>query len=286
VNQNKLPDIIYHYTSLDAFFSITQNENIRLMSHLSTNDSAEFLNNADFITHYLSSLADSDRFYSWSEEFLNYKQSSDLFLASFSLNALLQTQWKSYANDFLGVAIGIDLELAKVSLQTDVQRMGGITLAPGKSYSLQDQYIYGSMVKYEEEAEFKANIHELYTKYFPNGIQENIEDPASLLPRNFFIREMINNFVSRKRKEFEHEKEFRIVAVADETNKKLFSEKKFLVRNEKLVSFLEFPLKLECIKEVFISSNFKDKIGLESYLEAIGLSKDIIQVYETTYKPK
>lgn len=117
--------VVYHYCSLDTFRSIIENRTLRLSDITKSNDSAEIVWAAGYINEILLDLyrKDStillhegfpekllqemiDHFYAewFSEEHSIYR----LYAICFSKKGDLLSQWRGYADDAAGVALGID----------------------------------------------------------------------------------------------------------------------------------------------------------------------------------
>lgn len=117
-----IPDIVYHYCSLESFLSIIRNSTIRLTNISKSNDrteiqycfdvfertlrdscmefSSEFIDNAELKSHFNNIDYDSLVTRAVINDSLIY------YVACFSADADLLSQWRGYANDGKGVAIG------------------------------------------------------------------------------------------------------------------------------------------------------------------------------------
>lgn len=110
--------IIYHYCSMDSFFGIIANKNIRLSNAYKANDYTELecifsiMENSMagvFKTEFVSSLRKSYR--AWLETYFRPH------IACFSKEGDLLSQWRAYANDGKGISIGFNrkyLESVKI----------------------------------------------------------------------------------------------------------------------------------------------------------------------------
>lgn len=102
-------NIIYHYCSVEAFNAIIQNRTLWLSSVYNLNDYKEIHWIKDKIFKKIKDSITKDNFnkYKTFEE-LFAKQLPNVYIASFSQGADLLSQWRAYANDGYGVAIGFN----------------------------------------------------------------------------------------------------------------------------------------------------------------------------------
>lgn len=102
-------NIMYHYCNVDAFKAIIQNKTLWLSSIYNLNDYKEI--------HWIKEkvlkiIQESTNKYSY-EKFNTFlkiyeKQQPNVYIASFSQGEDLLSQWRAYANDGYGVAIGFN----------------------------------------------------------------------------------------------------------------------------------------------------------------------------------
>lgn len=115
----KKPDMIYHYCSMDSFSKIIQSKELWINSYTKMNDSTEgtlivtALNK--YILDNLSSIHEDFDFYKNLLEFINEK-SPHIYLSSFSQDRDLLSQWRAYADDGKGIAIGFPLNSFNVRI--------------------------------------------------------------------------------------------------------------------------------------------------------------------------
>lgn len=102
-------NIIYHYCSMDSFFGIITNKNIRLSNAYKTNDYTELewifslMENSmesAFKTEFVSSLQKSYR--KWLETYFMPH------IACFSKDGDLLSQWRAYSNNGKGISVGFN----------------------------------------------------------------------------------------------------------------------------------------------------------------------------------
>lgn len=122
IRENSAPYIVYHYCSLESFLSIMNNSTIRLTNILKSNDRAEIQYCFDVFEKTLrDSCIEFSREYVDNTEIKNHFSDIDYdslvtkavindslmyYAACFSAEPDLLSQWRGYANDGKGVAIG------------------------------------------------------------------------------------------------------------------------------------------------------------------------------------
>ena len=107
--------IYYHYCSVDTFFNIMQTSTLRLGNPLSMNDSAEVIWFLELVGEYVDN---EESYKGISERWeLVEKIMKDMireidfpYILCLSRESDVLSQWRSYANDGKGVAIGIDVD--------------------------------------------------------------------------------------------------------------------------------------------------------------------------------
>lgn len=116
------PKIIYHYCSLDTFFTIFSSATIRLSNISKSNDSEEITYLLPEMRTFCTELFNyyNDMFsdeYKLQADFVNKvfdlkfnETSLNFYVMCFSEEADLLSQWRGYANDACGVAIGFSTD--------------------------------------------------------------------------------------------------------------------------------------------------------------------------------
>ena len=109
-----MENIIYHYCNVEAFKAIIQNKTIWLSSVYNLNDYKEIhwikekvLKKLEFFTNKYN----FTRFNKFQQLYNN--QLPNVYIASFSKGEDLLSQWRAYANDGHGVAIGFNADYFK-----------------------------------------------------------------------------------------------------------------------------------------------------------------------------
>jgi len=102
-------NIIYHYCSVEAFNAIIQNKRLWLSSVYNLNDYKEIHWIKDKIFKKIKDSINKDNFQKYKTfEELYSTQLPNVYIASFSQGSDLLSQWRAYANDGYGVAIGFN----------------------------------------------------------------------------------------------------------------------------------------------------------------------------------
>ena len=120
----QVPDIVYHYTSIDTMMKIVASESIWATSVCYLNDTSEqshFLNLVRSRIPHIKFATSEER--EAAESFLNVQEggfANRPFIASFSAEADSLPQWRSYCNAGNGVAIGFSSNcLRRATIKTD-----------------------------------------------------------------------------------------------------------------------------------------------------------------------
>lgn len=109
-------NIIYHYCNVDAFKAIIQNKILWLSSVYNLNDYKEIHWIKEKVTNKIQNYTDKYNFKKYTAfEKLYEKKLPNVYIASFSQGNDLLSQWRAYANDGYGVAIGFNTEYFKLN---------------------------------------------------------------------------------------------------------------------------------------------------------------------------
>lgn len=239
-------DTVYHYCSIDSFLSIIQNSKIWLSDVRKLNDRSECSWIRDKVNskiqRYLAEL-DATALDAWN---MGYKMGADdesdqltVYTTSFSECYDSLSQWRSYAQDGQGLAIGFSKTHLKVL---------------GNKYP--NRIIFNKVIYDEEkQAEFvdtivKENIDKLQYKAVAHcGLE---------LSTNYLIK-----FPLYKNPSFHEENEWRIIFPSGTGNKgetniqgfKFLNNTKFRSTNGMIVPYLEMDfsnIKHDIIREIYI----------------------------------
>lgn len=107
-------NIIYHYCNVESFKAIIENKTLWLSSVYNLNDYKEIHWIKDKIFKKIKTSSTKDNFLKYkSFEELYSNQLPNVYIASFSEGSDLLSQWRAYANDGYGVAIGFNSDYFK-----------------------------------------------------------------------------------------------------------------------------------------------------------------------------
>ena len=233
--------IVYHYCSVDTFFNIIKNSSIWLSDIAKSNDYQECVRCREIVNkgmeEYLKD--DVEALKAWStcyEDGVYNNFSMKTFCVCFSESKDKLSQWRGYAQDGKGMAIGFDKEVLE-----ELNQISEVHIAFGK-------VIYDNPQEYVQEI-ITDNIKKLEYK--------GIGHVAHELSGNYRMQ-----FPFVKNPGFEEENEWRAVVCSSighynipSSNNILFSKVKYRTANNKLIPYVEMnfeKVKQSIIKEIFI----------------------------------
>ena len=177
--------IVYHYCSLESLNSILKNRSLRLTNILKSNDSmeiswicryydAEFKRAYENASDLFRSKISSERLMGYvklfTDEFFNENHADfRYYVTCFSYQNDLLSQWRGYADDGRGAAIGFDLDVLKevVTVSPEISKPSIVALHK-ISYS---------------EAEQREVVHQI--------VQELVDEIEKILQKEEQCRESI-----------------------------------------------------------------------------------------------
>lgn len=180
--------IIYHYCHVEAFRAIIQNKKLWLSSVYNLNDYKEIHWINDKVNRKLENIRNKDNFakYKAFEDIFN-KQLPSVYIASFSQGSDLLSQWRAYANDGYGVAIGFNSDYFKTN-----------------------SLVHTTEVLYDEKLQ-ELYIDEIFKplETVSNNIEFSSEEFKQVCNE---VISNINNLAAKSKNElFEEEKEVRLI---------------------------------------------------------------------------
>ena len=215
--------IYYHYCSVDTFFNIMQTSTIRLGNPLFMNDSAEIIWLLELLKNYVAknkNCAEILKQWNLIKQMINkLLQKIDVpFIFCLSKGNDVLSQWRSYADDGKGVAIGIDVNRL-LKLDTELLVGKDIIYDDKEQMKLLEQKkLDDSLDDFIEELEMALqgeNETEIYSK---------VRKVASYI---------LNEAIICKNPAFEEEREFRILCLPSKVSEKsMVSEIKFRSNND------------------------------------------------------
>ena len=241
----------YHYCSLDSFLSIIQNASLRLGNPFKMNDSEEIkwltnkiinnfeayeshidLNNKEAFKKMFYTLFESNNF---SKDNWYFQYFEPPFIASLSEDGDILSQWRAYANNGKGVAIGFDGDFIRQNTNVIIEKV------------VYDDYEQSSIIK--DKILCKDLLNE-YNSGFGHGTKDFVMTSQNILNK------IIINALLCKNPGFMEEKEYRIIY--DDEFEYLRSDVKipvskiqYRVNDNAIIPFREINFS-ECKNDVFV----------------------------------
>ena len=113
---NKTPELLYHYCSVETFFQIIKNQTLRLTNIQYMNDSEELHYGLDQIEKLDTNASKSKK---------EHRDYISIYAMCFSEEGDLLSQWRGYGDNAEGVSIGFDFSILKdekVLQEEDIHR--------------------------------------------------------------------------------------------------------------------------------------------------------------------
>lgn len=251
--------IYCHYCSVDTFYNIMQTATIRFGNPLNMNDSAEIIwllaMVKDFVSKvggYNSILECWDLIENISRTLLQEMDCPYIFCLSKDKDVL--SQWRSYANDGKGVAIGFDVDFIE------------------KHYSL-----YGTEVIYDKERQYdllSQKISDSVLMNLNNAIKSRNSDEIYRKSK-ILVSHILQDAIMCKNPAFQEEKEYRLYCGYRRTEEKSVSDIKFKVTDCSKIPFRELcskDIEYRLIKNVVVGPKASiNNRNLWLFLESKGL---------------
>lgn len=251
-------EVVYHYCSVDTFFNIIKNSSIWLSDIAKSNDYQECIRCREIVNKGLEEyLKDNVKalqaWRTWYEQGVYSNFSMKTFCVCFSGSKDKLSQWRGYAQDGKGIAIGFDKEFLE-----ELNQISEFHIAFGK-------VIYDNSEAYAQKI-IAENIKKLEYK--------GVGHVALELSQNYRMQ-----FPFVKNPGFKEENEWRAVVCSmighyniPSSDNILFSKIKYRAANNKLIPYIEMnfeKVKQSIIKEIFIGPKseveVEDIVNLLSY---------------------
>ena len=262
-----MDQILYHYCGLDAFLSIIKNSTLWLSDIRKSNDYLECVYCRDKINEKIRGFLEDDKeaLEAWN---FGYNINSDLsmdmisYVACFSENKDQLSQWRGYADNGAGIAVGFSRESF-----ADLKEA-----APS--------HISFRKVIYDEKEQEKF-IERIARESIKAMETKPVAQVAAELNQNYRLQ-----FPVLKNASFEEEAEWRIIFNDSFSKRKrhvgkniLFSGIRYTVREKRLVSYIEMDfskLKHNAIKEIWIGPKAEVEIqDILHLLDVYGYYDDV-----------
>lgn len=262
-----MDQILYHYCGLDAFLSIIKNSTLWLSDIRKSNDYLECVYCRDKINEKIRGFLEDDKEALEAWDF-GYNINSDLsmdmisYVACFSENKDQLSQWRGYADNGAGIAVGFSRESF-----ADLKEA-----APS--------HISFRKVIYDEKEQEKF-IERIARESIKAMETKPVAQVAAELNQNYRLQ-----FPVLKNASFEEEAEWRIIFNDSFSKRKrhvgkniLFSGIRYTVREKRLVSYIEMDfskLKYNAIKEIWIGPKAEVEIqDILHLLDVYGYYDDV-----------
>ena len=116
--ENGIPPILYHYCSVETFYNIIINKTLWLTDSFSTNDYMENRWINKIIDELLPNYINDDNRHQFTDVFNQYNINDYIpFITCFSEDGDILSQWRAYANDGSGIAIGFNTDYFSINDQ-------------------------------------------------------------------------------------------------------------------------------------------------------------------------
>ena len=268
-----MDQILYHYCGLDAFLSIIKNSTLWLSDIRKSNDYLECVYCRDKINEKIRGFLEDDKEALEAWDF-GYNINSDLsmdmisYVACFSENKDQLSQWRGYADNGAGIAVGFSRESF-----ADLKEA-----APS--------HISFRKVIYDEKEQEKF-IERIARESIKAMETKPVAQVAAELNQNYRLQ-----FPVLKNASFEEEAEWRIIFNDSFSKRKrhvgkniLFSGIRYTVREKRLVSYIEMDfskLKYNAIKEIWIGPKAEVEIqDILHLLDVYGYYDDVENYIES-----
>lgn len=246
--RNNMKDkIIYHYCSMDSFFGIITNKNIRLSDAYKTNDYTELEWIFSIIEYSMTDVLKTEFVYSLRKSYRKWLESYFRpHIACFSKDGDLMSQWRAYANDGKGISIGFNRRYFE-----------SIKILDNKEFEILDVIYH-----HKKQEKLLKNLFSIIGTEKLKILEEIYINKGN---NNYFEEIMLASALLRygmtfKNETFSEEKEVRLIHGFD----KIAAEPdmfEYRVKQDDLISFVEIPLDVESnylpIKEVILGPNCK-----------------------------
>lgn len=219
--------IYYHYCSVDTFYNILQTGTIRFGNPLNMNDSAEIIwlleMVKDFVLKrgvYNSILEGWNLIENISRTLLQEMDCPYIFCLSKDKDVL--SQWRSYANDGKGVAIGFNVDFIETY------------------YSL-----YGAEVIYDRERQYdilSRNISDNILRNLNTAVKDGNRDEIYRKSK-ILVSYILQDAIICKNPAFQEKKEYRLYCGYRKKEEKDVSDIKFRVNDCSIIPFRELYFK-------------------------------------------
>ncbi|EKO3854998.1 DUF2971 domain-containing protein [Vibrio harveyi] len=272
--------MIYHYSDANALRSIIENKELWLTGHEYMNDVQEFDDGfnllKDKIRDYFVSAGIDSSAQAVIEHIISRLESTLAFSCSFSNEADLLSQWRSYCPEDGGFSIGFDQDVLRASV-----------VNPGAPKNIR---------KFEDciyEPEEKLRQALLHAEHCTNGLLQQIGNGRESSTYYTTFLSFLTYCLRCKNEHFREESEVRLITYAHNAMQliqvqdvsgmapqSIFSEEEISFRTNKniFVPYIKQKFDVSAVKEIYIGpcKNFDTVLkGLTLFLRSQGLHEQI-----------
>lgn len=234
-NRSSYPNVVYHYTSLEALAAILEKDCFHVSDITHVNDASEFKYTVDLLKDVISKRMSNHPFTraskcvkSFFDQVSDLRSGGHIFIGSFSEEKDVLSQWRSYCPPYGGVSIGfktdeIDCAAEKLSGQWFMLEK---CIYEEKVHLKLINGLSSIFIKDLLDAEYKA----------PNEHTKGSRQDSSM---RMFLKLLCEVAPTIKNKHFDEEKEWRLIS---RPMTSVVPEIKYKARNNNLIPYYEFNL--------------------------------------------
>lgn len=289
-NRTDEKHIVYHYCSIETFFNIIKDKKLWLSDSEYMNDNKEGIWIDEVVEKNIKELIETnplqkEKLESLRDEYNKLEYYKHYFM-SFSKNGDLLSQWRGYADDGYGVAIGFQSGLIFDILKIPPKNNDVFKLSGEKAKSNIFKFSYTD-IKYKNNL-IKDSIKE----YLATGVLKDADIYALLIK---------NDAIGFKHYSFKEEKEFRIIYSPSIENQEFkgnkhldnamnkLSKKDYRVSNNQIIPYYKFDFSTDnnslLIPKIILGSKCNLKIDdIQEFLISNGFESTKIEPSESSYR--
>jgi len=283
---------VYHYCSAETFLNIIKYKKLWLGDPQHMNDFMEMKWFMNVFDEVITSEMSEQGYKQIHAELIKNFNLTRRYICCLSESGDILSQWRSYAQDGTGVAIGFDPEELNVrhyeffSQNINVRNSFFLNKVSYLSKESVREEILEILLSDQEVNEFFA----LNTNSF-NTLDKNMQDRIINL-----MRKLLHLSIHLKNPAFSEEKEVRLVynhMPSHHNNEKyhikhyanFIKSKNYRISNGNLTSYYEFPLLKGCIKEIILGPKNKfSEDEVREFLKMHSLSKVEVDRSKASYR--
>lgn len=265
---------LYHYCSIESFFNIIKSGSIWLSNCIHMNDKTEFTWANRFIDpsmEKIKGILSKEDYDEFSNTFdLCHLTKENAYIFSLSADKDLLSQWRGYADNCMGVAIGFNMSELKIPFGRTINNY----------YLSYNQVVYDL----EHQKNIIDNHFKIYREKYGDFSYNDLAQKCA--------KEYIWYSIYLKNPSFREEKEYRIAFLADRehyntSESENLSDRQYRAKHTMITDFFQynFPDRRNVISELILAPKCSlDFRTLESFFIDNGYNTPSIIKSESTYK--